>query len=77
MTSTRRDAGYRAEADEYRELDGGPVLVLMRRRGRGKMSGLEVGHEGATVFRIRDGKVGSLIIYWECVHALAELGLAP
>jgi hypothetical protein len=31
------------EADEYRELDGGRALVLVRRSGRGKASGLELG----------------------------------
>jgi hypothetical protein len=28
--------------DEYRELDGERVLVLLGRRGRGKASGLEL-----------------------------------
>ena len=37
---------YRTEADEHRELDDGRVLVLMRGRGRGKTSGLEVSHKG-------------------------------
>jgi len=33
----------RAEAEEYRELDGERVLVLIHHRGRGKTSGLELG----------------------------------
>ena len=35
---------YRSEAEEFRELDGGRVLVLMHHGGRGKASG--VGIEG-------------------------------
>src|SRR2546430_1919893 len=34
---------WRVEAEEYRELDNERVLVLTRRRGRGKRSGLDVG----------------------------------
>jgi ketosteroid isomerase-like protein len=34
---------YRVEAEEFRELDGERVLVLLRRSGRGKTSGLELG----------------------------------
>jgi ketosteroid isomerase-like protein len=33
---------HRSEAEEYRELDGERVLVLMRHGGRGKTSGVEV-----------------------------------
>src|SRR6266446_613919 len=51
---------YRTEADEFREVDGERVLVLMRHGGRGKASGVgieSVTREGANVFEIRDGKV--------------------
>jgi ketosteroid isomerase-like protein len=72
--------GYRTEAEGYRELDGERVLVLAGNTGRGKTSGVEIGHvqpRGAAVFRIRDGKVTRLVVYWSRDHALADLGLAP
>jgi ketosteroid isomerase-like protein len=69
----------RVEADEYRELDGERVLVLIHRSGHGKASGLEVGMtrtQGANLFHIRDGKVTTLAFYWDRERALADLGLA-
>jgi hypothetical protein len=71
--------GYRTTADEFRELDGERVLVLMHHGGRGKASGLgieEVTRPGANVFAFRDGKVIKLAIYWERTDAFADLGLA-
>ena len=71
---------FRAEAEEYRELDDGRVLVLLRAgSGRGKMSGLEIGQmrtRGANVFHIRDGKVTRLVIYLDRERARADLGLS-
>ena len=69
----------RTKADEYRELDNERVLVLMHLSGRGKSSGLEVGDirmEGANLFHVRDGKVTKLVVYWDRVRALADLGLS-
>jgi ketosteroid isomerase-like protein len=69
---------YRVEADEYRELDGDRVLVLMQHGGRGKLSGVQVEQlksEGANVFDLRDGKVARLALYWDRDRALADLGL--
>jgi ketosteroid isomerase-like protein len=71
---------WRVEADEYRELDGERVLVLVHFRGRGKVSGLEVGHmraKGAHLWHIREGRVTRAVVYFDREHALAELGLAP
>jgi ketosteroid isomerase-like protein len=66
---------YRAEALEYRSIDQERVLVLVRFAGHGKMSGVEVaGTQGASLFRVRDGKVASLVIYWNRDRAFAELG---
>jgi ketosteroid isomerase-like protein len=71
---------WHAEAEEYRELDNERVLVLSRRGGRGKTSGLEIERlqsKGAAVWHVRDGKVTRLVIYWDRDPALADLGLAP
>jgi ketosteroid isomerase-like protein len=68
----------RAEPEEYRELDGERVLVLIRFGGRGKTSGVEVGQmqsKGANLFHIRDGKVTRLVIY-DRERAFADLGLS-
>ena len=70
---------YRSEADEFQELDGGRVLVLMRHGGRGKGSGVSiegVTMPGANVFHLRDGKVTRLELWWDRDRALADLGLA-
>ena len=74
---------YRLEGERYRELDGERVLVLDRRSGRGKGSGIEFGAStllpsaGAHLFDVRDGKVTKLVVYWNRDRALADLGLRP
>ena len=71
-------AEYRVLADEYRELDDERVLVLIRRSGRGKTSGLELDElqtRGANVFHVCDGKVARLINYYDRDRAFADLGL--
>jgi ketosteroid isomerase-like protein len=75
----RAFSDFRAEAEEYRELDGARVLVLHTWSGRGKTSGLSVDQmqaKSATLFHIRDGKVTTLITYWTVARALDDLGLA-
>jgi len=72
--------GYNVQTDEYREVDDERVLVLLRARGRGKTSGVELGltsEQGANVFHIRRGKVTRLVVYFDHHRALADLGLAP
>jgi ketosteroid isomerase-like protein len=66
----------RFDAEEYRELGDGSVLVLSRMRGLGKGSGVEVDQRRASLFELRDGKVTRLTLYWNRDRALAELGLA-
>ena len=71
-------AELRALADAYRELDDERVLVLTRRSGRGKASGLELerlGTRGATIFHVRDGKVTRHVMYYDRDRAFADLGL--
>ena len=69
---------YRVEPVEYRELDDERVLVRLRRSGRGKRSGLELGQmqaEGANLLHVRDGQVTRVVVYFDRDHALADLGL--
>ena len=68
-----------AGAEEYRELDAEPVLVLTKNRGRGKASGLQLGEiqtKGANLFYLRGGKVIRLVAYWDRERAFTDLGLA-
>jgi ketosteroid isomerase-like protein len=70
--------GFRTDVDEYRELDDERVLVLAHHTGRGKSSGLELGHmsaKGAGLFHIRGGKVTRFVTYSDCERAFADLGL--
>jgi ketosteroid isomerase-like protein len=69
---------WRVEADQYRELDDGRVLIAGRFKGRGRTSGFElgdVGTPGSILFHFSSGKVTRLVIYWDRDHALADLGL--
>ena len=70
---------YRAEPEEYIELDDGRILVLVSYYGRGKRSGVDlrrIGAQGAVLFTVRDGKVAKLVRYWDRRRAFADLGLA-
>jgi hypothetical protein len=72
-------ADFRAEAEEYRELDDERVLGLHRFTGRGRTSGVEVGPtgaKGACLFRVVNGKVTMLALYSGRDRAFADLGLA-
>jgi ketosteroid isomerase-like protein len=72
-------AQFRVEAEEYRELDDERVLVLIRKSGRGRTSGLELEQmppRQAHLLHVRDGKVTRQVFYFERERALADLGLA-
>ena len=66
---------WRLEAEEVRELDDTRVLVLTRRGGRGKASGLDVWEPSANLFHLREGIVTRLVFYWDRRRAIADLGL--
>jgi ketosteroid isomerase-like protein len=69
---------FRADAEEYRELDDERILVPLRNVGRGKASGLELGQirtDAANLFHLRDGKVTRLVTYFNRDRALDDLGL--
>jgi ketosteroid isomerase-like protein len=69
----------RADPEEFRELDDGRVLVLLRNTGRGKGSGIEIDEistRAANLFTIRDGKVTRLLLYWDRERAISDLGLS-
>ena len=69
---------FHVEVEQYRELDSERILVLIRRKGYGKASGLELGSlgsEGATLFYLSEGKVTRFVSYWDRDRALAHLGL--
>jgi len=68
----------RYEVDEYRELDHGRVLVLVRLSGKAKTSGValeQVASRGAHLFTLRDGKVIQLVHYFDRGRALEVAGL--
>jgi hypothetical protein len=59
---------FRVEEEEYRELDDERVLLLVVFDGSGKTSGLEIGEtrsQGASLFRVRNGKVTKSVQYWD------------
>jgi ketosteroid isomerase-like protein len=70
-----------AEAEEYRELDAGHVLVLARAFGRGTRSGLSASPDSpfslrfAEVFEVHGGQVTRIVVYYDRERALADLGL--
>ena len=70
---------FQTHVDEYRELDSDRILVLLHTGGRGKASGVELGglgHHGAQVVHVRDGKVTKIAVYYDLDRALVDLGLA-
>jgi ketosteroid isomerase-like protein len=70
--------GFHHKSEQYRELDGERVLVLVQWAGRGKTSGLEVAQmtaRSAVLFHVRAGKVTRVVAYLDRERALADVGL--
>jgi ketosteroid isomerase-like protein len=70
---------FSVTVEEYREIDLRRVLALVRFRGCGKASGVEIASvatRNASVYDIDDGLVRRLALYWDREHALADVGLA-
>jgi ketosteroid isomerase-like protein len=68
----------RVKVDEYRVLDDERVAVVVHRRGRGKISGLDLEQmrtHGVSLFHVRGGRVTRLITYFDRERAFADLGL--
>jgi hypothetical protein len=66
---------FRAEAHDYRALDGERVLVFGRMCGTGRRSGTSTDTETVNLFQIRELKVVRLVLYSNRDRALADLGL--
>ena len=65
-------------SEPERLLDAGDqVVALVRSRGRGRSSGVEVEDTSANVWTIRDGKVTAYRLYRDHDEALAAAGLPP
>jgi len=70
--------GFRAEAEDYVEVDEERILVPLHNTGRGRASGLEIEHtlsRAANLFHLRDGQVTRLVTYLDRAHALEAVGL--
>jgi ketosteroid isomerase-like protein len=69
---------FRAEPEDYIEVDDRRILALVRNSGRGRTSGLELEQRSvANLFEISDGHVTRLVVYFDRERAFAELGLPP
>ncbi|HEX3511427.1 MAG TPA: nuclear transport factor 2 family protein [Solirubrobacteraceae bacterium] len=70
---------FRIHAEDFREIDGHRILVLDKRSGLSRTTGLQlrtVRTEGARVFHLSDGKVTRIVVYFDRHRAFADLGVA-
>jgi ketosteroid isomerase-like protein len=67
---------FRAEPIEYVVVDETRILVLVRNRGRGKLSGLDLQQQSVgNLFEFADGGVARLVVYLDISRAFSDLGL--
>ena len=67
------------QVEEYRELDDERVLVLARKTGRGKHSGLEIDHmhaKSAVICHVHGDKVPKVVLYYDRAAAFSDLGIS-
>jgi ketosteroid isomerase-like protein len=71
---------FRVNVEEYREIDGRRVVVLVKFSGRGKTSGMEIGRvdaNNACLLDIDGGAVTRIALYWDRERLFADLDLGP
>jgi ketosteroid isomerase-like protein len=67
---------FRAEPIEYVVVDPSRILVLVRNRGQGKLSGLDLEQQSVgNLFEFAEGGVARLVVYLDITRAFADLGL--
>lgn len=68
--------GFEAHPVEYRAIEEHRILVLVRNRGRGRLSGLELDERSVgNYFELDGGLVSKLVVYLDGARAIADLGL--
>jgi uncharacterized protein len=65
---------FRVEALDYEPVDDRHVVVAMRQRGRGRLSGVEIAMDVFNLFELRDGRLVRFHLYPDRDSALAAVG---
>jgi len=69
-------SGYGVERRDFTDCGSSLVVVEQSISGQGRDSGIEVRATGATIWRVRDGKVVSGKLFQSKTEALEAVGLA-
>jgi ketosteroid isomerase-like protein len=64
------EPGYRFEIEEARDLGDGAIYLLASHGGRGRASGAEVRGETAYLYRVRDGRIVRVELFFTPAEAL-------
>jgi SnoaL-like domain len=67
---------WQVEIEQIIDLGDDRVLLLWREEGEGKSSGVKIGHEGGTLFTIRDALIVKAVIHLGRDRALEAAGLS-